>query len=46
MLRLYTNVSAVNTEFSLSPYHRIGTLDDLEKDLEDDFKEAQKKYES
>ena len=46
LCRLYTNVSAVNTEFSLSPYHRIGTLDDLEKDLEDDFKKAQKKYES
>ena len=46
LCRLYTNVSAVNTEFSLSPYHRIGTLDDLEKDLEDDFKKAQRKYES
>ena len=42
--RLYTNVCSVNDTYSLSPYRNLGTLHDLEKDLETDWLKAQEDY--
>ena len=42
--RLYTNVCSVNDIHSLSPYRNLGTLHDLEKDLETDWLKAQEDY--
>ena len=42
--RLYTNVCSVNDVYSLSPYRNLGTLNDLEKDLETDWLKAQEDY--
>ena len=42
--RLYTNVCSVNDVHSLSPYRHLGTLHDLEKDLETDWLKAQEDY--
>lgn len=42
--RLYTNVCSVNDTHSLSQYRNLGTLNDLEKDLETDWLKAQEDY--